>query len=112
MWDNYNMIKVEQPVKSYTEFEKLNWVTTKAIPKIGEEVGVKINGIGRSIVKKYFVEHGFIGLLVQPLSPPDWYVKQNGADEPCHVFPAECFELEVRNQYGKVDTEFYDKALA
>ena len=101
--------KVEQPVKSYTEFEKLNWVTTKAIPKIGEEVCVKINSIGRSIVKKYFVEHGFIGLLVQPIAPPAWYVKQNGADVPCHVFPAECFELEVRNEDGEVDTEFYNK---
>jgi len=106
------MIKTEQPVKSYTEFEKLNWVTTKAIPQIGEEVRVKINGIGRSIVKKYFVEHGFIGLLVQPLSPPEWYVKQNGVDEPCHVFPAEVEELQVRTEDGEPDREFYDKALA
>ena len=106
------MIKTEQPVKSYTEFEKLNWVTTKAIPQIGEEVCVKINGIGRSIVKKYFVEHGFIGLLVQPLSPPEWYVKQNGADEPCHVFPAEVEELQVRSEDGEPNREFYEKALA
>jgi len=106
------MIKTEQPVKSYTEFEKLNWVTTKAIPEIGAEVCVKMNGIGRSIVKKYFVEHGFIGLLVQPLSPPQWYVKQNGADEPCHVFPAEVEELQVRNEDGEPNREFYNKALA
>tara|TARA_R110000824_G_scaffold55138_4_gene152020 strand:+ start:1446 stop:1787 length:342 start_codon:yes stop_codon:yes gene_type:complete len=106
------MKKIEQPVKSYTEFEKLAWISTKAIPRIGEEVCVKINGIGRSIVQKYFVEHGFIGLLVQPLNPPDWYIKQNGADEPCHVFPAECLELQVRNEDGKVDSEFYNKTLA
>ena len=42
--------KVEQPVKSYTEFEKLNWVTTKAIPQIGEEVCVKINSISWNMV--------------------------------------------------------------
>ena len=48
--------KVEQPVNSYTEFEKLAWVSTKAIPSIGTKLNVKINGIGESIVKKYFVE--------------------------------------------------------
>ena len=103
------MEKVEQPIKSYTEFEKLAWVSTKAIPQVGEEVNVKINGIGRSKVLKYFVEYGFIGLLVQPLSPPEWYVKQNGADEPCHVFPAEVEELQVRKADGEPNREFYDK---
>ena len=105
------MDKVEQPVQSYTEFEKLAWVSTKAIPRIGEEVCVKVNSIGRSIVQKYFVEQGFIGLLVLPLSPPDWYIKQNGAGEPCHVFPAEVLELQERNEDGKPNREFYDKAL-
>ena len=103
--------KVEQSVKSYTEFEKLQWVSTKAIPSVGSEVNVKINGIGRSVVQKYFVEHGFIGLLVQPQEPPAWYVKQNGADEPCHVYPAECAELQVRNEDGTTDEEFYNKTL-
>jgi hypothetical protein len=103
---------VARPPSTYTEFEKLNWISTKAIPQIGAEVCVKVNSIGRSIVKKYFVEHGFIGLLVQPLSPPDWYIKQNGTDEPCHVFPAECLELQVRNEDGGVDSEFYNEALA
>ena len=36
--------KVEQPVNSYTEFEKLAWVSTKAIPSIGTKLNVKING--------------------------------------------------------------------
>jgi len=103
--------KVEQPVNSYTEFEKLAWISDKQIPTVDSEVNVKINGIGRSKVLKYFVEHGFIGLLVQPLNPPTWYIKQNGANEPCHVYPAECLELEVRDEEGKVDSEFYDKSL-
>tara|TARA_B100000287_G_C20112291_1_gene574871 strand:- start:116 stop:442 length:327 start_codon:yes stop_codon:yes gene_type:complete len=103
--------RIEQPVASYTEFEKLQWVSDKPIPAIGSEVCVKINGIGRSIVRKYFVEYGFIGLLVQPLSPPDWYIKQNGAGEPCHVFPAECLELQVRNEEGQPNEEFYQEML-
>lgn len=103
--------KIEVPQKSYAEFEKLAWVSTKAIPVIGSKLNVKINGIGEAIVKKYFVEHGFIGMIVQPLNPPSWYVNQNGADEPCHVFPAECTEFEVRKDNGEVNQEFYDSIL-
>ena len=102
--------KVQQPVSSYTEFEKLQWVSNKPIPAVGSEVNVTINGIGRSKVLKYFVEHGFIGLVVQPINPPDWYLKQNG-DDPCHVFPAEVTELQVRNDDGKADEAFYKEAL-
>ena len=102
--------KVQQPVSSYTEFEKLQWVTNKPIPAVGSEVNVKINGIGHSKVLKYFVEHGFIGLVVQPQDPPAWYLKQNG-DDPCHVFPAECLELQVRKEDGNPNEEFYKEAL-
>lgn len=99
--------KVEQPVSSYTEFEELKWVSDKPLPKVGDEVSVQINSIGRSVVLKYFVEHGCIGLLVQPLNPPTWYIKQNGAEEPCHVYPSETLELQVFNEDGLRDTEFY-----
>ena len=102
---------ISRPTGSYTEFEKLQWVCDKPIPAVGSEVEVKINGIGRSIVLKYFVEHGFIGLLVQPQDPPAWYIKQNGADAPCHVFPAEVAELQVRKEDGKPNEEFYNEAL-
>lgn len=93
--------------ESYVEFDKLAWVCDKPIPARGTEVDVRINGIGRSVVQKYFVEHGFIGLIVKPHNPPDWYIKQNGADAVCHVFPAETAELQVRNEEGKHDKEFY-----
>ena len=84
---------VKQPVSSYTEFEELQWSSDKPIPPVGTEIDVPMNNIGRSKVLKYFVEHGFIGLLVQPLNPPAWYIKQNGADEPCHVYPPETKQL-------------------
>ena len=93
--------------KEYKEFEKLRWVCKNPIPPVGSKVNVKINGIGESTVLRYFVEYGFIGLLVQPTNPPAWYIKQNGADEPCHVFPAECEELQARKADGSVDKEFY-----
>ena len=84
---------IKQPVQSYTEFEELQWSSDKPIPPVGTEIDVPMNGIGRSKVLKYFVEHGYIGLLVQPIDPPAWYIKQNGADEPCHVYPPETKQL-------------------
>ena len=96
--------KVEQPVASYTEFEELTWVSTKPIPKVGTIINVRVNGIGKSEVLKYFVEYGFIGLFVQPLDPPEWYRKQNASEmdsalydwDACHVYPAEVEELRAR----------------
>ena len=102
---------ISRPKGTYTEFEQLQWVCDKPIPAVGSEVNVKINGIGLSKVLKYFVEHGFVGLVVQPQDPPAWYIKQNGADEPCHVFPAEVAELQVRKEDGKPNEEFYKEAL-
>ena len=101
---------ISRPKGTYTEFEQLQLVSNKPLPSVGSEVNVAINSIGRSKVLKYFVEHGFIGLVVQPINPPDWYLKQNG-DDPCHVFPAEVTELQVRNDDGKADEAFYKEAL-
>ena len=110
---------ISRPVGTYTEFEQLQLVSNKPLPSVGSEVTVKINGIGVSKVLKYFVEHGFIGLVVQPVDPPEWYRKQNESKtdsalydwEPCHVFPAEVAELQVRKDDGKVNEEFYKDAL-
>ena len=110
---------ISRPKGTYTEFDQLQWVANKTLPPVDSEVTVKINGIGRSKVLKYFVEHGFIGLVVQPLNPPTWYRDQNASTadsalydwDSCHVFPAECLELQVRNDDGKVNEEFYKEAL-
>ena len=110
---------ISRPKGTYTEFESLQWVANKPLPPVDSEVEVKINGIGRSKVIKYFVEHGFIGLVVQPLNPPTWYRDQNASDtdsalydwDACHVFPAEVAELQVRKDDGKVNEEFYKEAL-
>ena len=109
---------ISRPKGTYTEFSELQWVANKPLPAVGSEVEVKINGIGRSKVLKYFVEHGFIGLVVQPINPPDWYKNQNKLDsaglydwDACHVFPAECLEFQVRDDEGKVDEVFYQEAL-
>lgn len=59
------------------------------VPAIGAIVHVRINRIGPSRVMSYFVEDDFLGLLVQPLAPPEWFVKQNGRFSECHVFGTE-----------------------
>ena len=110
---------MDNSTQKYVEFDKLQWVCNKPLPSVGTEVNVTINGIGRSVVEKYFVEHGFIGLIVQPQNPPTWYREQNKSTKEsalydwthCHVFPAEVSELQVRNNDGKADEEFYKKVL-
>lgn len=59
------------------------------VPALGATVRVRINQIGHATVTGYFVEDGYLGLLVRPIKPPPWYVKQNGRDAECHVFGAE-----------------------
>ena len=110
---------ISRPVGTYTEFEQLQLVSNKPLPSVGSEVTVKINGIGVSKVLKYYVEHGFIGLVVQPVDPPEWYRKQNESKtesalydwDPCHVFPAEVAEFQVRKEDEKPNDEFYKEML-
>jgi hypothetical protein len=110
---------ISRPKGTYTEFSQLQWVANKPLPAVDSEVTVKVNGIGRSKVVKYYVEHGFVGLVVQPINPPDWYKTQNPSTtdsalydwDACHVFPAECLEFQVRNENGGVDEVFYKEAL-
>lgn len=59
------------------------------VPAVGDTVRVRINRIGPSRVIGYFVDDGFLGLLVRPLAPPEWFVKQNGRFSECHVFGSE-----------------------
>ena len=68
------------------------WSGNSAVPAIGATVRVRINSIGTATVLRYFTEHGYLGVLVQPENPPAWYVKQNGRYSPCHVFGAELAE--------------------
>lgn len=77
----------------YAEFKELQYVSDKPMPKVGDAITVEINGIGKGTVTGFFVEHGFIGLMVKPHNPPEWYLKQNGGNVSGHVFPAETKEL-------------------
>jgi hypothetical protein len=62
------------------------WATP---PQSGETVTVAMNRIGPSLVLRHFVEEGFLGLVVLPLNPPNWYIRQNGSNALAHVFGLE-----------------------
>jgi hypothetical protein len=81
--------------EDYETFSKsaaLKWSGAGLPPAIGETVLVRINRIGPSKVLRYFYEHGWLGVLVLPINPPQWYRKQNGFGGACHVFGAEIGE--------------------
>lgn len=65
------------------------WSNGQQPPPIDEIVDVTINRIGLARVIGYFVESGYLGLLVKPIDPPAWFTAQNGFDATAHVFGAE-----------------------
>lgn len=65
------------------------WSGVNPPPQVGECVTVAINAIGPAKVEGYFAESGWLGLLVKPLDPPEWFVGQNGYNASARVFGAE-----------------------
>lgn len=65
------------------------WSGADQPPAIGDVVDVRINRCGPAKVLGYFVQEGWLGVKVQLQSPPDWFVRRNGGNVPCHAFGAE-----------------------
>lgn len=68
------------------------WSGSAPPPAVGERVNVTMNGIGPGVVRGYFVEYGWLGLLVQHESPPAWLIKQCGGKSKVglgHIFGCE-----------------------
>jgi len=80
IWSGDQIVNRDDPMK---------WGGKQPPPAIGADVIVGVNQIGPGKVLAYFEECGFLGVIVQPSNPPEWYRKQNGADKPCHVFGPE-----------------------
>lgn len=78
------------------------WSGVCAIPKIGDIVNVDVNDIGPSEVLGYWLEAGYVGCVVRPSEPPEWYVRQNGSGAACVVFGIEIY----------ASTEDYKKLIA
>lgn len=76
------------------------WSGTKGcatLPAIGSRVLINFNQFGPGVVLGYFVEAGYLGLVVKCDNRPAWHVKQNGDKHPfSHVFGAEVSPAEVQ----------------
>ena len=59
------------------------------LPYIGEVVKVTMNDLGEGTVASYFIRDGWLGLEINLLDPPAWYVSQNKGNIPAPVFGAE-----------------------
>ena len=59
------------------------------IPEIGETVEAGINGLGKCKVLGYRKEYGWNAIIVRPMMPPKWFVRQNGEAAVCMLFGAE-----------------------
>jgi hypothetical protein len=65
------------------------WSGEFAPPEIGDEVVIKINGIGKAKVEGYCLLDGFLGVMAKAIDPPGWFVKQNGGNVASCVFGME-----------------------
>jgi len=64
------------------------------IPKIGDTVFCRVNGIGQCKVLGYYVENGWIVVIALPGKPPEWFTHQNGKNAICGLFGTEIQKLE------------------
>lgn len=76
--------------------DMFRWSAAFDVPPIGEDVILRINGIGRAKVVGYATQDGYLGVMTVPYSPPDWWVRQNGppnSDNAALAFGAEISRL-------------------
>jgi len=72
----------------------VTWFNANPPPPIGARVRANFNKLGAGEVVGYFVEDGFLGLLVKLEDPPAWHVKQNGRGVKAHLFGPEFEAIE------------------
>ena len=66
----------------------LRWSDNLPPPSIGAKTRA-LGDLGEGQVVGYFSEHGYLGVLIRLDAPPKWFVEQNGATTPCHIYGAE-----------------------
>ena len=78
--------------------DMLKWSAQFDVPSIGQDVIIRVNGIGRAKVVGYASQGGYLGVMTVPYSPPDWWIRQNGqpsADNAALAFGAEISSIDV-----------------
>jgi hypothetical protein len=71
VWKDKKLVNGDDPYK---------WSGDADPPKVGAKVMVYMNGFGNGIVKGYFAEYGWLGVLVKCARPPKWWVAQTKAN--------------------------------
>lgn len=75
------------------------WSGKNPVPKIGDKVRINFNQLGSGVVRSYFFEHGYLGILVKLDNPPEWKRKQHPPGSKyhgvAHVFGA---EIEIKEK--------------
>lgn len=56
--------------------QQLKWSGKMPLPKIGDRIEIIMNRIGPGVVKGYFSEAGFLGVMTSADNPPEWLRKQ------------------------------------
>ncbi len=74
---NYMVVNDADPFK---------WSGKEPPPAIGDRVHTRMNRLGWGTVLRYFVEYGWLGVLVALDAPPEWYTKQNKGNPAAHIF--------------------------
>jgi hypothetical protein len=74
--------------------DPFKWSGDKDPPAIGAKVHIYMNKLGKGTVVGYFVEYGWLGVLVKLSKPPVWWKKQNPDNPNAHLFG---LDLEPRN---------------
>jgi len=93
----FKLTKEEQPPLRRNDFPK--WSGSIMPPPIGSQVYVNVwneGSIGVSVVVDYYIEHGFLGVLVQPVKPPKGYAKRWRARAPAAVAAGDMTAEEAR----------------
>lgn len=62
--------------------DMFKWSADFEVPSIGDDVLIRVNGIGRANVVGYATQGGYLGVMTVPYSPPDWWIRQNGPPSP------------------------------
>ena len=58
--------------------DSYRWSSVLAVPAIGTDVVIRMNGIGRARVVGYATVSGYLGVMTVPYAPPAWWLEQNG----------------------------------
>ncbi len=69
--------------------ENLKWSGKNAPPAIGATVRMYVNGVGEGVVTGYLATGGYLGVWLDLIDPPAWYIEQNGGNVPACAFGIE-----------------------